>query len=86
MGKISTYKKIKSELSNLKLHQFKTLEISSVNIGKKIFNLNLILHGIFYFDICSKIDIQNKFDFIIADNVWEHLNILIELQKMFTIY
>ena len=38
------------------------------------------------FDICSDMKYQNKFDFIIADNVWEHLNILIELQKMFTIY
>ena len=30
-----TYKKIKSELSNLKLHQFKTLEISSGILERK---------------------------------------------------
>ena len=25
------------------------------------------------FDICKNIDLEKKFDFIIADNVWEHL-------------
>ena len=69
-----TYKKIKSELSNLKLHQFKTLEISSGEYWKENFQFKSYTAWNFPdFDICSKIDIRNKFDFIIADNVWEHL-------------
>ena len=68
------YKKIKKELGSVDLKSFETLEISSGEYWKKNFffksykNLNYP-----EFDICEKNKIKKKYDFIIADNVFEHL-------------
>ena len=69
-----TYKQIKQDLSHLDLEKFNTLEISAgeywaENFNFKSFNvLNYPEH-----DICNKISKDKMYDFIIADNVWEHL-------------
>ena len=69
-----TYKQIKLDLSNLKLQEFKTLEISSGEYWRENFNFKSYTAWDYPdFDICSDINLENKFDFIIADNVWEHL-------------
>lgn len=69
-----TYKKIKLDLSKLELQQFETLEISSGEYWKENFKFKSYTAWNYPdFDICSDMNYQNKFDFIIADNVWEHL-------------
>ena len=69
-----TYKQIKNDIENLDLINFDVLEISAgeywqENFGFKSFTpLNYP-----EFDICGNINLDKKFDLIIADNVWEHL-------------
>ena len=69
-----TYKQIKEDLNYLDLEKFNTLEISAgeywaENFKFKSFDvLNYPEH-----DICNKISKEKVYDFIIADNVWEHL-------------
>ena len=69
-----TYKIIKNELTKLNLNELNTLEISSGEYWRDNFNfkkydtLNYPEH-----DICEELKIKEKYDLIIADNVWEHL-------------
>ena len=69
-----TYKIIKSELVKLNLKSFDTLEISAGEYWRE----NYIFKSYEEFnypeyDICGDVNIKKKYDFIIADNVWEHL-------------
>jgi len=70
------YKMIKQDISNLDTSSMDTLEISA---GEYWFeNLKFKNYSIFNFpdiDICNRdtINFEKKFDLIIADNVWEHL-------------
>ena len=69
-----TYKQIKEDIKDLDLSNFDTLEISAGEYWNENFKFKSYKSWDYpNFDICSDMKYQNKFDFIIADNVWEHL-------------
>ena len=68
------YRKIKKELIGIDLKSFETLEISSGEYWKQNFSFKSYKNLNYpEFDICKKNKIKKKYDFIIADNVFEHL-------------
>ena len=69
-----TYKQIKKDIKDLDLINFDTLEISAGEYWKENFKFKSFTALNFPdYDICEKNTLDKKFDFIIADNVWEHL-------------
>jgi len=69
-----TYKQIKNDISNLDLAKMKVLEISAGEYWRENFKFrsyNFLNYP--EYDICKTININQKFDLIIADNVWEHI-------------
>jgi len=69
-----TYKQIKIDISNLDLSKMKVLEISAGEYWRENFKFRSY-NSLNYpeYDICKTININQKFDLIIADNVWEHI-------------
>ena len=69
-----TYKQIKKDLKHLNFKNLDTLEISAGEYWKENFKFKSF-EELNYpkIDICKTINIQKKYDFVIADNVWEHL-------------
>lgn len=70
------YKMIKKDLSDLETSKMDTLEISAGEYWSENFKFkNYSTFNFPNFDICNKntINFKKKFDLIIADNVWEHL-------------
>lgn len=69
-----TYKQIKIDISNLDLAKMKVLEISAGEYWRENFTFRSYNSLNFpKYDICKTLDINQKFDLIIADNVWEHI-------------
>jgi len=69
-----TYKQIKIDISNLDLSKMKVLEISAGEYWRENFVFKSYNSLNFpEYDICKTININQKFDLIIADNVWEHI-------------
>lgn len=69
-----TYKLIKKDIQNFKTKDMNVLEISGGEYWKENFNFKSY-ETLNYpdFDICKNINLEKKYDLIIADNVWEHL-------------
>ena len=70
----ASYKLIKKDIGFLKLDNLDTLEISAGEFWKENFNFKSFTEMNFpKYDICEDIVEEDKYDLIIADNVWEHL-------------
>ena len=69
-----TYKKIKNDISKLDLAKMQVPEISAGEYWRENFTFKSYNSLNFpEYDICKTININQKFDLIIADNVWEHI-------------
>ena len=69
-----TYKQIRVDLANINLKKLDVLEISAGEFWKENFEYNSYTSWDYpQHDICDEQELKEKFDFIIADNVWEHL-------------
>ena len=69
-----SYKNIKEDISFLDLKNLDVLEISAGEYWKNNFRFKSYDTMNFpEYDICKEINIEKKYDLIIADNVWEHL-------------
>ena len=70
----ASYKLIKKDISFLNLENLDVLEISAGEYWKENFKFKSFTEMNFpKYDICKNIFNENKYDLIIADNVWEHL-------------
>jgi SAM-dependent methyltransferase len=68
------YKLIKKKLLTYPINTFETLEISAGEYWKENFKFkNYTEFNFPRNDICRQLKLKKKFDLIIADNVWEHL-------------
>ena len=69
-----TYKQIKLDIAKVDLKNLDVLEISAGEFWKENFEYNSYTSWDYpKHDICDDQELKKKFDFIIADNVWEHL-------------
>jgi len=70
----ASYKLIKKDISFLNLEDLDVLEISAGEYWKENFKFKSFTELNFpEYDICKDVINENKYDLIIADNVWEHL-------------
>ena len=70
----ASYKLIKKDISFLNLEDLDVLEISAGEYWKENFKFKSFTEMNFpEYDICKDVINENKYDLIIADNVWEHL-------------
>ena len=70
----ASYKLIKKDISFLNLENLDVLEISAGEFWKENFKFKSFTELNFpEYDICKDVINENKYDLIIADNVWEHL-------------
>ena len=70
----ASYKLIKKDISFLNLEDLDVLEISAGEYWKENFKFKSFTEMNFpEYDICKDLINENKYDLIIADNVWEHL-------------
>ena len=70
----ASYKLIKKDISFLNLEDLDVLEISAGEYWKENFRFKSFTELNFpEYDICKDVINENKYDLIIADNVWEHL-------------
>ena len=70
----ASYKLIKKDISFLNLEDLDVLEISAGEFWKENFKFKSFTELNFpEYDICKDVINENKYDLIIADNVWEHL-------------
>ena len=70
-----TYRMIKEDLKKLKLENMNVLEISAGEYWRENYKFRSYDTLNFPdFNICDSISIKKKYDLIIADNVWEHLD------------
>ena len=70
----ASYKLIKKDISFLNLEDLEVLEISAGEYWKENFRFKSFTELNFpEYDICKDVINENKYDLIIADNVWEHL-------------
>ena len=81
----ASYKLIKKDISFLNLEDLDVLEISAGEYWKENFKFKSFTEMNFpEYDICKDLINENKYDLIIADNVWEHLKYPYrKLRKMF---
>ena len=70
----ASYRLIKKDISFLNLEDLDVLEISAGEFWKENFKFKSFTELNFpEYDICKDVINENKYDLIIADNVWEHL-------------